>query len=231
MIVNRILNFIGYKCINTSLDIANCKQYPKEEYKRYKKEDPYEMNRVTYPLNKDSIVVDAGGLNGDWASRMYCLYSCNIDIYEPNLKMFNQLKMNFKNNEKISSYMIGLSNKSENMVLHGDSYGASLYDDGSDNTSIISVEKASDIFIINYNGKQIDLLKLNVEGAEYDILSDLLQNYDMKTITDIQIQFHRNVKNYDKKRDEIRSKLSKTHIMTWNYDYIFENWTLITDTV
>jgi len=224
MILNRLFNFIGYRFINLALDLDNRHQYPVEEYERYKLEDPHEMLRVTYPLNKDSLVVDVGGLTGDWASRIYCLYSCNIDIYEPHPVLSTEAKLNFEPNKKVYINGFGLGNKDDMMELYGDYWNASLYKNDCGNVTKVPILQASKVFD---KYKYIDLLKLNVEGAEYDILPDLIANYDMSKIKNIQIQFHRNVPNYSRRRDDIRNDLSKTHTMNWCYDYIFENWTLM----
>jgi FkbM family methyltransferase len=223
MILNKLLNFIGYRCINIALELDNCHHYPTEEYKRYKLEDPHEMKRVTYPLNKDSLVVDVGGLTGDWASRIYCLYSCNVDVYEPHPDLSLKANLNFATNQKVHIYGFGLSNKDDMMQLYGDYWNASLYKNDCGNVTEVPIRQASNVF---NKYKHIDLLKLNVEGAEYDILPDLIANFDMTKINDIQIQFHRNVPGYDEKRDVIRKGLSETHTMNWCYDYIFENWTV-----
>jgi FkbM family methyltransferase len=228
MIPVRILNYIGYRAIEIAQRMDNIGKYPPEEHARYLKEDPYDMKRVTYPLNSDSLVVDIGGLTGDWAARIYCLYSCNIDIYEPHPVLSEQARLNFATNPKVNVYGYGLSDQWGMMTLYGDQHASSLYPNESGDKHQVSIEKASTEFNKKYGDKQIALLKLNVEGAEYGIMPDLLNNYDIKNITDIQIQFHTNVKNHEKKRDKIREQLAKTHYCSWNYDWIFENWTLIT---
>ena len=224
MYLNRIFNFIGYRFVNLALDFDNRHQYPKLEEARYKKEDPHEMKRVTYPLTTDSVVVDIGGLTGDFASRIYCRYSCTIDIYEPHPALSKIAEMNFEGNPYVIVYPVGLSNKKDTMILYGDYWNASLYKNDCGNKNEVKIQKASDVFV-HYD--HIDLLKLNVEGAEYDILPDLIANYDMRKIDNIQIQFHQTVEGYSDKRDKIREGLSKTHTMDWCYDYIFENWKLI----
>lgn len=226
MIINRILNFIGYRFINLALDFDNRHQYPKKEEARYKKDDPYEMIRVTYPLTTDSLVVDVGGLTGDWASRIYCRYSCYIDIFEPHPVLSLQAMRNFGGNDHVVVLPYGLSSQDGEMNLYGDFYNASLYKNDYGTTHTVRIRKASDVFKELYSGQTIDLLKLNVEGAEYDILPDLIMNFDMNRIENIQIQFHQTVDGYAAKREAIRRDLSKTHKMTWGYDYIFENWEL-----
>lgn len=217
----RILNFIGYRIINLALNLDAIHQYPKEEYARYKKEDPTEECRINYPLNKDSLVIDVGGLTGDWAMRIYCRYFCYIDIYEPHPILVKHVQTNFKNNNKVKIYNFGLGGKTGILLLYGDFYNASIFKNNSGKETKVKIIKASDVF---QKYEHINLLKLNVEGAEYEILNDLLDNYDMKKIDNLQIQFHTNVNGYAAMRDEIRCKLTKTHHMTWNYDYIFENW-------
>lgn len=223
MILNRVFNFIGYRFVNLALNFDNRHQYPKQEEKRYKKEDPYEMKRIEYPLNKNSVVVDIGGLTGDFASRIYCRYSCNIDIYEPHPILSKIAELNFKSNPKVTVYSFGLSDREDTMTLYGDYWNASLYKNDHGNENVVDIKRASDVF---KKYSHIDLLKLNVEGAEYDILPDLINNYDMKRIDNIQIQFHTTVNDYANKRDDIRKGLLKTHWMNWNYDYIFESWGL-----
>ena len=46
-------------------------------------------------------------------------------------------------------------------------------------------KKASD-----YIKGKIDLLKINIEGGEYEVLENLIENDLIKNIDNIQIQFH-----------------------------------------
>ena len=117
MILNRIFNFVGYRFVNLALDFDNRHQYPKLEEARYKKEDPHEMKRVDYPLNEKSRVVDIGGLTGDFASRIYCRYSCYVDIYEPHPILCKIAEMNFEGNSNIIVYPFGLSMDIESGII------------------------------------------------------------------------------------------------------------------
>jgi hypothetical protein len=112
------------------------------------------------------------------------------------------------------------------MTLYGDGYVASLYPtQNTVNHQPVSVYKASDVFKERYAGKTIDVLKLNVEGAEYEILPDLIQNFDISNIMNIQIQFHQVVDDYTRKRDAIQRDLAALgFVQTWNYEWAFENW-------
>ena len=230
----KILNFIGYRIVNVgtffnvlALDMDNIHHYPKDSFASFKRDDPNDMKRLLYPLNPNSLVVDVGGFTGDWAARIYCLYSCYIDIYEPHPELAIKCTMNFSGNQKVTTFPYGLGGSTGSLEFYGDNMNASIYKKDTQSVIVVPIKKASDIFKEKYSNEHIDLLKINIEGAEYDMLPDLIENFDMTKITNIQIQFHSVVPDYDKRRDDIRNALSKTHTMTWNYDYIFENWTII----
>jgi FkbM family methyltransferase len=221
-----ILNYLGYRCLGLA-EKCNRSTYPAESKRQYLKEDPNEMKVVTFPsLNPASLVVDVGGYTGDWAQRIYSRYSCHIDIYEPHPILSRRAKANFEPNKKVRVFEIGLSNINGMTELFGDDRGASLVKDRLRESHIVNIFKASEIFNRRYESG-IDLLKLNVEGAEYKILPDLIKNYDMRKINDILIQFHRNSPDYNSQRDKIWAGLSITHSPVFNYDYIFEHWKLV----
>lgn len=221
-----VLNFLGYRLINLGVSLDNVHQYDKKEYARYQAEDPYEDKRVDYSLTPDSVVVDIGGLTGDWAQRIYCRYNCNIAVFEPHPVLSAKAMSNFRGNPKVTVYPIALGNVDGVVILYGDNPNASLFRNSAGKQHVVKLCKASDTFRRLYSGKKIDLVKINVEGSEYNILPDLIDNYDMTTIGNIQIQFHSNVKDWKKKRDAIRESLVVTHVCNWNYETIFESWGL-----
>ena len=209
-----------------ALFLDSIHHYPIKDYKIFLLDDPNDLKRITYPLNENSLVVDVGGLTGDWASRIYNRYSCYIDIYEPHPILSQKAQENFLCNKKVDVFAYGLGNKNDTMTLYGDFYNASLFKNDTGGMHKVAVRKSSGVFNSKYFDKVIDLLKINVEGAEYLILPDLIAGFDMTRIKNIQVQFHKNVPDHEVKRNIIRTCLSKTHKMIWNYDYIFESWSL-----
>jgi hypothetical protein len=79
-------------------------------------------------------------------------------------------------------------------------------------------------FIKENNISNIDLLKLNIEGSEYDLLDSLIENNNLSNIKNLQIQFHRNVINCSQRRESIRKELTKSHKLTYDYSFIWESW-------
>jgi hypothetical protein len=70
---------------------------------------------------------------------------------------------------------------------------------------------------------KIDLLKLNIEGGEYDIIDKLISLGWMINITDLQVQFHDFVEDSDMRLSKIRRNLESTHYLTYCCDYVWEN--------
>ena len=72
--------------------------------------------------------------------------------------------------------------------------------------------------------KKIDLIKINIEGGEYDLLDHILEIGFVENIENLQIQFHNFVENSDSRMETIQTKLSQTHKPTYQYKYVWENW-------
>lgn len=72
--------------------------------------------------------------------------------------------------------------------------------------------------------KNINLLKINIEGGEYDLLEHIIQHNLQEKIENIQVQFHKNIDDSECRRKNIQQLLKKTHVLTYNYDFIWENW-------
>jgi hypothetical protein len=55
---------------------------------------------------------------------------------------------------------------------------------------------------------RVNLLKINVEGAEYDILDKLIETGYIKNVDNIQVQFHNFVPNAEDRRQKIQTELA-----------------------
>ncbi len=74
---------------------------------------------------------------------------------------------------------------------------------------------------------KIELLKLNIEGGEYELLESLLENDCITYFKNIQVQFHDFLFDNAKERmTKIQEQLSKTHELTYQYEFVWENWKL-----
>jgi len=220
-----IANAIGYRLINAGhffTQIADKQQgrqmHDPEIYTKYITDDPNEFLRITYPLKKNSLVVDLGGYRGEWAARVFAKYACKIHVYEPHPTFYKLCREAL--NPGIVVFNCGLGSETKTLRITDDTVYSTVGDSGEFE---VRIEQASKMFNGQYE-YGCDLLKINIEGGEYDVLPDLIANYEMKNLKNIQIQFHNFVPDYKKKYADICEGLSKTHVKNWGYDFLYENW-------
>lgn len=194
------------------------------EYLRWIQDNGDKTKRLDYNLDENSIVFDVGGYQGEWSKDIYNKYKSNIYIFEPVQKFYKQIKEIFESIEKIKVYNFGLGGQNANQKIFFEEDASSIFNNNDEyfNIEIVDINE----FIKNNNIVNIDLLKLNIEGSEYDVLDSLIKKNNLSKIKNLQIQFHRNIVDCSQRRDIIRNKLSKTHKLTYDYSFIWENWQL-----
>ena len=64
--------------------------------------------RYDYPLDANSVVLDLGGYQGDWAARIHSRYGCSIDIFEPIASFSESIRGRFSGNPQIIIHQFGL---------------------------------------------------------------------------------------------------------------------------
>lgn len=181
--------------------------------------------RINYPLSKDSFVMDVGGYVGDWAQDIYCKYGCDMIVYEPIPEFYHTIRHKFSDNSSVTVLDYGLSHENvEEAPMSMLDEGTSLLYTAADENNEKVVRLRSIVDEMRELGRDVDLLKINIEGAEYGLLEKMIDENLVDGIANIQIQFHIFVKHYEYRRDEIRKALSKTHELTYDFPFIWENW-------
>jgi FkbM family methyltransferase len=178
--------------------------------------------RLNYPLSPSSIVFDLGGYRGDWSAQIASRYDPNILVFEPLPDFSNQLVKRFEANSKIRIYNCGISDHDGTAEL------ANLGDASSIHLPVcnrVHVQLRDINNVVRENAiRRIDLIKINIEGEEYAVLQRMLDCNIVQLCTDIQVQFHMFYPDAQSLRDGIRQELRKTHFLTYDYFFIWENW-------
>lgn len=181
--------------------------------------------RLNYNLNENSVVLDLGGYKGEFASDIYNKYSSTIYVFEPILSFYEIIKNKFSNNSKVHVFPFGLGNKNEQMKISLTDNSSSVYIN-SNQFELIQIKSIID-FMKENNIVSVDLIKINIEGGEYDILETLIENNLINIFKNIQVQFHDFLLDNGKERmNKIQENLSKTHQITYQYEFVWENWKL-----
>ena len=206
--------------------VFNQAEQNKEVQRWFSDGGDYEL-RLDYDLNEQSIVFDLGGYKGWFAENIDKKFQSKIYVFEPSISLYREMCDKFKTKFNIKLLNYGLSdvNGDLELVKNGDASYLSEYGNTSNpkDTEIVKIKS----FFETYNNlgiDDIDLLKINVEGAEYAIMNDIFENNLQSKIKNFQIQFHHVSSECDDHLISIRNKLSKTHTQKWNYEWVWESW-------
>jgi FkbM family methyltransferase len=178
--------------------------------------------RLEYPLTSESVVFDVGGYRGDFTEKIAARYDSWVYVFEPVPAFFDLLVERFRSNPKVKIFNFGLSKRDGVASIALSDNGSSVYR-RADATASIQMRDIRSI-VEELEVKRIDLIKINIEGGEYVLLSRMLEEDILPMCQDLQIQFHRFYPNAKALRAEIRSALRRTHTLTYDYPFIWENW-------
>ena len=179
--------------------------------------------RLNYDLSQSSIVFDLGGYKGNFAQEIYNRYLCKIFIFEPVKSFYKIIDNKFKNIPKVTAYPFGLANNDKELFISNSEDASSVFidSDGSEKIKLKSI-----LTFINDNKiTHVDLIKINIEGGEYEVLESLLSSGMIPIFKNLQIQFHDFIiDNANERMENIQAQLAKTHKITYQYKFVWENW-------
>lgn len=208
-------------------------------YKRFVLRDPFTLTakrwfadrgdqtlRLDYDLDSSSIVFDVGGYIGDYSEDVYKKFGCRIFVFEPVEDFFKHCVGRFVDNESITCLNYGLSSKSGLFEIILNNNQSSFK-----KTDLRGVKQKAEIrsiadVVSELGIEKIDLIKINIEGGEFDLLPAIINSGFINKIRYLQVQFHDFQPNAYASRLEIRKALENTHREMWNYEFLWESWEL-----
>lgn len=151
-------------------------------------------------IRKNDIVIDCGANVGD-ISKYFLRRKAIVHAFEPNPFAFEILSERFPK-KNITYYQQAVFNEKgkKKLFLHEwsvrdeilGSTGSSLFKE-KDNVledKFVEVEVIRLVDFINKINKQIRILKIDIEGAEYELLTDLIHSETYKKIDFIYVETH-----------------------------------------
>lgn len=143
--------------------------------------------------NKSPIILDCGANIGMASLFFKKIYpDAKVICFEPVSKNFEILEKNIKENnlQNITLVKKALSDKKESIKLYNPgSLTGSLININSNNYEIVETELLS-----KYIDQKIDFLKMDIEGAETDVIQELSDAGKLKLIDQMIIEFHLDTK-------------------------------------
>lgn len=184
---------------------------------------PFEEKlRFSYPLTKDSLVINIGGSDGVWARQIYDRYKCHVFVFEPMNDAYAVAKEKLKCLPTVHLFNSAIGAKSGKDTYYGPGDMAGKF-----NPNPVKYTQEVDVIgimdlLADLSGP-IALMELNCEGGEYEILETLLANNAATRFDNIQVQPHTVVPDYEARWKAIEEGLAKTHEITWGKEWTWFN--------
>lgn len=139
-------------------------------------------------IGNNSTILDIGANVGDVTDMLIKTYDPKIYCYEPNIGCYKHMVSRFKNNPKIKIFNFAVSNftgktflyfhkKAKNISEFNQRSSLKKEKDGLDINKKIEVS-CVDIKNILDQHNRIDLIKIDIEGSEYEIMPEIIKNKD-----------------------------------------------------
>ena len=180
--------------------------------------------RFNYELDENSVVLDIGGYHGQWASDLFARYRCPIFIFEPVTSFADRIRDRYRRNDRIQVFPYGLGGSSRRVEMNLADDGSSIFGKSGKNESIDIVDVAEWMEKRLKSGSPIDLMKINIEGGEYELLDRLIETGLITRIRNIQVQFHQVSPHSLRHMEKIQTAMMNSHQPTYQYAFVWENW-------
>jgi len=181
--------------------------------------------RLDYRLDDKAVAFDLGGYKGQWASDIFARFLCTVHVFEPVPQFAAELAVRFECNPRVIVHGFGLAGADGDvdLVVAGDHSSAFRGEGQTCRGRLVAI----DTFLVDNGIDTVDLMKVNIEGAEYELLEHLLDAGEIRRFRNLQIQFHDFVPEAASRMFAIQERLGQTHNLTFQYTFVWENWQLI----
>lgn len=180
--------------------------------------------RLDYPLTRDSVVIDAGGYEGKFAALIRERYDCKVHVFEPVPAYVERLRRRFQDDPEVSIHPYGIGGRGSSAIIAVAGDASSAHRPNLSTECIEAPIRSIGEVVELLNIQDIALFKINIEGAEFDLLDTLIQSGLVEQVADIQVQFHDFIPLAHERMLDVRRRLSETHYPTYMFSFVWENW-------
>lgn len=188
--------------------------------KRWKRVKGDATLKFDFPLTRESVVFDVGAYDGEYAAEISKRYGCRVEAFEP-VPAYAALALKaVTGHPNIRVHSFGLSDRDGAIEMTIEGLGSSVFRSGTDRT----IANFRDAASVLSEQSRVDLIKINVEGGEYDILPRMIEAKQIEKCRSILVQFHL-IREGDRDRyAAVSDELGKTHWLVWRFPFIWELW-------
>ncbi len=170
------------------------------------------------------MVFDVGAFRGEWSAGIARRYGSRVYAFEPDPTSFPDLLARLGGDSRVAAFEYGLGGAERTADLALAGLGSSLF--GSEAPlGVRPVTIRDDVAVLDELGlDRIDLLKINIEGGEYELLERLIAAQWLPRVRLLMVQFHEWHPGAYRRRRAIRRALRRSHREVWCYRWIWELW-------
>ena len=193
-------------------------------HERWNKDNGSHHLITNYPLNEDSWVIELGGFQGLWTSRIVSEYNCNVLVVEPIKEFCQSIIESQGTNPKVIIENNGISTEQKTIQLSYNRDATSQYIN--ETSTKVEVQCYTlEQYLERYNIEKVDLMQVNIEGEEYPLFEQWIHTDVLKKIKYLQIQYHVVGDDYYERKSKIEEGLRNLGFENqWDYDIVFASW-------
>lgn len=188
---------------------------------------------VDVDLPPDAVVIDVGAYVGEWSERILQRVDARgtegvqVHAFEPEPHAVKQLEANVGDDPRVQVHRFGLAggDRTERLSIGGP--GSSVFVDPTAPGFLGAAEvelRDVDAVLASLAPAHIDLMKINIEGGEFELIDRLHATGWLPRIGTLIIQFHEFGPDAYRGRRRNRRQLAETHRCTWSYTWVYERW-------
>jgi FkbM family methyltransferase len=173
------------------------------------------------------VVLDVGAYDGAWAEAVLAHGPARVLAFEPDPSGLTKLRRRLGDRPEVEICAFGLGAADATVAMALEGPGSHVFaTEGEGGTfGVVEVEvRDAHRALVERGVDDVELLKLNIEGAEYDVLERLLDEGWLPRCRHVLVQFHEWHPRAHPRRRAIRARLRETHDEVWSYPWVWERW-------
>ena len=186
--------------------------------------------RYDYPLGPGAVVLDVGAYMGNFTRAALEIWRCTVHAFEPVPEFCKHISFGRPHAGELIVHQFGLGGQSGRFPMSIRNDSSSLYVDADHPSEVVTIMDVVEAWQGLGLG-DVDLLKLNVEGAEYGLLERMLMAQLMPRVRFLQVQWHgcnghgSGPADAPSWRRTLSDRINITHEKQWEQgDRIWESW-------
>lgn len=177
-----------------------------------------------FPIGPESTVVDVGAYVGEWSEPVAVRSGARVYAFEPGPPFYAKLAEVAARHPNMTAFGYGLGARTQRARLSlADGPGAAVVAGADGRGAEIEIRDVAGA-LDELGLDEIDLLKVNIEGGEYDLFDRLIEAGRLPGVGIVLVQFHEWHPHAYRRRRAIRRALRRTHDEVWTYPWVFECW-------